>query len=399
MPHYFATVTYPHDVLAEGQARRAPPVLLGHTNWWVEHTFNTNMRTMVVSPPLSRLVGTQRLPARMKSHKAPLPPLRSAYTAFARTQTNEPLPPTPVLPAYRSSLQGIERLAETQGDGLAEYPPGAKSATAQWNSTKGLRASGILGGAAGHRDGGGSDRGAAASRPTEAQVNNAMEMLRDKLMTRDIKASAAFRRYDRDHNGSLDRDEVILMLRENNLLDQFQRTPGLLEAVVRAIDVDGENNIEFRVVCACMAPCDPPPPHPLARRAPSDQDGWTGTSWFAEPLPSRCQNRCLDVVHVYIGPCPCPVLPPTPPSIPICTFDPDSSRPLVRPPPFLSLAVPPASPHPQFAAAMKRGQKVSDLKVKERKQVKIDDHQSAARDSGWRKTTNRSAAQAIAESQ
>jgi hypothetical protein len=48
---------------------------------------------------------------------------------------------------------------------------------------------------------------------------------------------------------------------------------------------------------------------------------------------------------------------------------------------------------------MKRGQKVSDLKVKERKQVKIDDHQSAARDSGWRKTTNRSAAQAIAESQ
>ena len=49
------------------------------------------------------------------------------------------------------------------------------------------------------------------------------------------------------------------MLRENNLLDQFQRTPGLLDAVVRAIDVDGENNIEFREVCACMAPCDPPP--------------------------------------------------------------------------------------------------------------------------------------------
>jgi hypothetical protein len=53
----------------------------------------------------------------------------------------------------------------------------------------------------------------------------------------------------------------------------------------------------------------------------------------------------------------------------------------------------------QFAAAMKRGQKVSGLKVQTRKQVQIDDPQNAAKHSGWRKTTNRSVAQAISESQ
>ena len=62
---------------------------------------------------------------------------------------------------------------------------------------------------------------------------------------------------------------------------------------------------------------------------------------------------------------------------------------------------PPPAPVPprafaQFAAAMKRGQNVSGLRVK---QVQIDDPQNAAKHSGWRKTTNRSVAQAISESQ
>ena len=43
-------------------------------------------------------------------------------------------------------------------------------------------------------------------------------------------------------------------LKENGLLDQFHKTPGLVDAVVRAIDVDGENNIEFREVTAPRHP-------------------------------------------------------------------------------------------------------------------------------------------------
>lgn len=238
MPDYYCTISYPQDVLAEGQARNAPPALLGHTNWWVAHTFETNMRTMVVSPHVFR--GRRRLGSYAKPlpnrHK-PLPPLRTAYTAYARTQTLEPLPPTPSLPTYtkpRHELDGMQ-------DALGQHPP--RSATVQWHAQKDFRKSmPALGG---------TSRASGKAVPTEAEVNAAMAMLREKLMTRDVKASAAFRRYDKDKNNKLDKDEVVLMLRENNLLDQFQAgPPGLIDAVVRAIDADGENNIEFREVCA-----------------------------------------------------------------------------------------------------------------------------------------------------
>ena len=67
-------------------------------------------------------------------------------------------------------------------------------------------------------------------------------------MTRDVKASAAFRRYDKDKNNKLDKDEVVLMLRENNLLDQFQAgPPGLIDAVVRAIAHKGPGTASYHL--------------------------------------------------------------------------------------------------------------------------------------------------------